>query len=308
MREAGAGGNGTVHGTGETRGPVEGTSIRFMPPSPVPAVNALTVDLEDWYHVCGAGAVEDPVRWDAYESRVVRNTDRLLSILRAHRIRATFFILGYIAEREPALIRAVAREGHEVATHGQFHRRIFEMSPAEFEEDLVRSMDAISMASGAAVVGYRAPEWSMRPYTMWALSVLRRNGILYDSSMVPLTRMGDPSFPRLPCRFRTAYGELAEFPLTTVRCFREGVPFTGGLPMRLIPYFYLASKIRQLNGAGRPALVYVHPWEFDLEQPRIDLPWSRRFMHYFNLSATPRKLAGILRHFRFAPIRDVLVV
>jgi len=308
MKEARAGETGTAHSAEERCGLVDGARIRFMAPSPLPVVNALSVDLEDWYHVCGAGAVEDPARWDAYESRVARNTDRLLSILRAHHIRATFFILGYIAEREPALIRAVAREGHEIATHGQFHRRVFELSPAEFEEDLVRSMHAIATASGAVVVGYRAPEWSMRPHTMWALSVLRRNGILYDSSMVPLTRMGDPSFPRFPCWFCTAYGEMAEFPLTTARCFGESIPFTGGLPLRLTPYFYLASKIRRLNMAGRPALVYVHPWEFDLEQPRIDLPWSRRFMHYFNLSSTPGKLAGILKHLRFAPIREVLVV
>jgi polysaccharide deacetylase family protein (PEP-CTERM system associated) len=272
-----------------------------------PAVNALTVDLEDWYHVCGAGKTGDASQWDAYESRVSRNTEHVLSLLRAAGARATFFVLGYIAAREPALVRAIAREGHEVATHGHFHRRIFEMSPAEFEDDLARSMEAISAASGSQVVGYRAPEWSIRPHNLWALSILRRKGILYDSSMVPLDRMGDRSFPRFPCGFRTAYGEILEFPLTTVRCFGEGIPFTGGLPLRLTPYFYILSKIRQLNGAGRPALVYVHPWEFDPEQPRLDLPWSRRFMHYFNLSATPRKFAGLLKHLRFTSIREVLV-
>jgi peptidoglycan-N-acetylglucosamine deacetylase len=271
------------------------------------AVNALTVDLEDWYHVCGAREIGDASQWDAYESRVNRNTDRVLSLLRAAGARATFFVLGYVAEKEPGLVRAIAREGHEVASHGHFHRRVFELSPAEFDEDLARSMEAISAASGSHVVGYRAPEWSIRPHTMWALSFLRRRGILYDSSMVPLTRMGDRSFPRFPRRFSTEYGDIVEFPLTTVRCFGEGIPFTGGLPLRLIPYFYILSKIRQLNGVGRSALVYVHPWEFDPEQPRLDLPWSRRFMHYFNLPATPRKLTGLLNHFRFASIREVLV-
>ncbi len=271
------------------------------------AMNALTVDLEDWYHVCGTPGTGGPGQWDAYESRVTRSTDRILSLLRACRARATFFVLGYIAEKEPALIRAIAQEGHEVATHGHFHRRIFEMSPGEFEEDLARSIDAAAAASGGRIVGYRAPEWSIRPYTLWALSVLRKHGILYDSSMVPLTRMGDRRFPRLPARYATEYGEILEFPLTTVRCFGEGIPFTGGLPLRLSPYFYIASKIRQLNACGWPALVYVHPWEFDREQPRLDLPWSRRFMHYFNLSGTPRKLAGLLRHLEFASIREVLV-
>jgi polysaccharide deacetylase family protein (PEP-CTERM system associated) len=280
------------------------------PPAPVASVrglNALTVDLEDWYHVCGAGSAEDLSQWNAYESRVVRSTDRLLSLLRSHGVRATFFVLGYVAEREPALIRAIAREGHEVGLHGHLHRRIFEMSPAEFEEDLVRAQAAVSAAAGTDVIGYRAPEWSMRPHTLWALPVLRKRGILYDSSMVPLTRMGDRSFPRVPCRFDTPSGEIVEFPLTTVRCFGESIPFSGGLPLRLTPYFYIVSQIRRLNEAGKPALVYVHPWEFDLEQPRIGLPWSRRFMHYFNLPATPRKLTGLLTHLRFAPIREVLV-
>ncbi len=278
-----------------------------IPPLSRSAANALTVDLEDWYHVCGVGETGDASQWDAYESRVSRNTDRVLSLLRAVGARATFFVLGYIAEREPGLVRAIAHEGHEVGTHGHFHRRIFEMTPAEFEEDLTRSVDAISAAFGGKVIGYRAPEWSMRAHTMWALSILRKRGILYDSSMVPLTRMGDRSFPRFPRWLHTEHGDIVEFPLTTIRCFGEGLPFTGGLPLRLTPYFYIVSKIRQLNGVGRPALVYVHPWEFDPEQPRLDLPWSRRFMHYFNLSATPRKFAGLLKHLRFASIREVLV-
>jgi polysaccharide deacetylase family protein (PEP-CTERM system associated) len=271
-------------------------------------VNALTVDLEDWYHVCGAEETGDPSRWVAYESRVCRNTERVLSLLRAASTRATFFVLGTVAEREPALLRAIVQDGHEVATHGHFHRRIFEMSPGEFEVDLGRSLDAISAACGGPVVGFRAPEWSIRPHTLWALSILRKHGILYDSSMVPLTRMGERSFPRFPCRFVTEYGDIHEFPLTTVRCFGEHLPVSGGLPLRLTPYFYIVSQIRRLNEAGRPALVYIHPWEFDLEQPRINLPWGRRFMHYFNLSATPRKVAGLLKHLRFAPLRAVLAV
>ena len=272
-----------------------------------PAVNALTVDLEDWYHVCGVEKMSDASRWQTYESRVGRNTERVLSLLRDAGVHATFFVLGYIAEREPGLVRAIADEGHEVGTHGHFHRRIFELSPTEFEEDLVRSMDAISAAFGGRVLGYRAPEWSIRPHTMWALSVLRKRGILYDASMVPLTRMGDRSFPHFPCRFHTGYGEIIEFPLTTVRCFGEGLPFTGGLPLRLTPYFYIVSKIRRLNGGGRPALVYVHPWEFDFELPQLNLPWSRQFMHYFHLSGTPRKFTGLLKHLRFASIRELLV-
>jgi peptidoglycan-N-acetylglucosamine deacetylase len=290
------------------KGMLPSLSFRAIPPSGAGAVNALTVDLEDWYHVCGNGETGDASRWDTYESRVARNTDRLLSLLRAHGARATFFVLGYIAEREPALIRAIAREGHELGTHGHLHRRIFEMSATAFAEDLNRSMNAISAAFGGRVVGYRAPEWSIRPHTLWALSLMRKAGILYDSSMVPLTRMGDRTFPRYPCRIGTEYGDILEFPLTTVRCFQENIPFSGGLPLRLAPYCYVLAKIRRLNRGGRPALVYVHPWEFDLEQPQLDLPWSRSFMHYFNLSATPKKFAGLLEHLRFAPVREILDV
>jgi polysaccharide deacetylase family protein (PEP-CTERM system associated) len=269
-------------------------------------LNALTVDLEDWYHVCGVKKNDDPSRWSAYESRVARNTERVLRLLRENGAHATFFVLGYIAAREPGLIRTIAREGHELATHGHFHRRIFEMSPGEFEEDLVRSIDAISEASDSPVIGYRAPEWSIRPNTLWALSILRKRGILYDSSMVPLTRMGDNCFPLSPVRLDTEHGKIWEFPLTTVRCFGENVPFTGGLPLRLFPYFYVLSKILQMNRKGNAAMVYLHPWEFDTEQPRIELPMSRRFMHYFNLPATPRKLSGLLTHLRFAPVRKIL--
>jgi polysaccharide deacetylase family protein (PEP-CTERM system associated) len=297
--------------TGATEGPR--LEVRLSSAHPLrlpvaPPVNALTVDLEDWYHVCGADGSADPSQWDAYESRVTRSTDRVLSLLRTWGVHATFFVLGYVAVREPALVRAVAKEGHEVATHGHFHRRVFELSPAEFEVDLSQSLDAISAAFGGKVIGYRAPEWSMRPHTLWALAILRKHGILYDSSMVPLTRMGDRSYPRFPCRFRTAFGDIVEFPLTSMRCFGENLPFTGGLPLRLTPYFYVLSKMRQLNECGHPALVYVHPWEFDPEQPRVNLPWSRRFMHYFNLSATPRKVVGLLKHLRLAPLREVLAV
>jgi len=269
-------------------------------------LNALTVDLEDWYHVCGARGTADVRAWEAYESRVVQNTDRVLSLLRIIGVRATFFVLGYLAEREPTLIRTVAREGHEIATHGHFHQRLFELSPEEFEEDLLASLEAIRAAAGTPVLGYRAPEWSIRRHTFWALPILRRNGIRYDSSMVPMTRMGDRTFPPLPCSIPTESGEIREFPLTTFRYLGEHLPFTGGLPLRIAPFWFIDTMIRRKNRAGQAVVVYIHPWEFDREQPRIDLPLSRRFMHYFNLASTRPKLAGLLRRFRFGTIRDAL--
>jgi polysaccharide deacetylase family protein (PEP-CTERM system associated) len=268
--------------------------------------NALSVDLEDWYHICGVEGYDDPSRWDAYENRITRSTDKILALLDRHRAKATFFVLGYIAAREPELIRTISERGHEIAIHGFYHRRIFEMSEAEFEEDVRASIETVCGITGRRPVGFRAPEWSIRKDTLWALDVLKRLGMRYDSSMVPLTRMGDPDFPVNPTELETAAGGIWEFPLSTIRLFTERIPFSGGLPLRLVPYFYIASVMRGMNQRGAPALVYIHPWEFDHEQPRIELPFSRRFMHYFNIRATPEKIEGLLRHFSFAPIRDVL--
>lgn len=268
--------------------------------------NALSVDLEDWYHICGVEGYSDPRRWDAYENRIIRNTEKILALLDKYDIRATFFVLGYIAEREPDLILDIRERGHEIATHGFYHRRIFEMSEQEFEDDVRESVSVLSSITKERVLGFRAPEWSVRKETPWALGVLRKMGILYDSSMVPLTRMGSREFPWYPIKLDTEHGKIWEFPLSTIRLFSERIPFSGGLPLRLVPYFYIVSTIRKMNRQGLPALVYIHPWEFDSEQPLIELPLSRRFMHYFNVKATPVKAEGLFSHFSFAPIREVL--
>ncbi len=268
--------------------------------------NALTVDLEDWYHVCGVKEYADSSKWDDYESRVIRNTEKILRLLNTYNTKATFFVLGYIASREPGLIREISAAGHEIATHGFYHRRLFEITPQEFHDDVSKSIDAISSVTNEKVMGFRAPEWSIRRDTPWVLGRLRRLGILYDSSMVPLTRMGSRDFPVHPCTIDTEYGKIWEFPLTTTRFFLENLPFSGGLPLRIAPYFYVVSKIKRLNREGHPALVYIHPWEFERDKPEIELPLSRRFMHYFNTGATPKKVEGLLKHLEFSTIREVL--
>lgn len=269
-------------------------------------INALTIDLEDWYHICGLEEFSKPSQWDTYESRIINNTGKLLEILKTFNVKATFFVLGYIALNEPGLIKDIKKGGHEIATHGFFHKRIFEITEHEFEEDIAKSIDTIFTITNENVIGYRAPEWSIRKETPWVLKTLRKHGILYDSSMVPFTFMGGRNFPVYPCKFDTEYGEIWEFPLTTTRIFWERLPFSGGLPLRISPYFYIISKINKLNQEGHPAMVYVHPWEFDREKHKIDLPPSRRFMHYFNIKVTQRKLEGLLKHFKFAPIKDIL--
>lgn len=269
-------------------------------------LNALTIDLEDWYHICCVQGYSNPSQWETYESRILRNTDKILNMLRTFDTKATFFVLGYIAQKEPELIRAIKNEGHEIATHGFYHRRVFEMTEQEFEEDINKSIKTICSVTKEPVLGFRAPEWSIRKETPWALKVLRKLGILYDSSMVPLTRMGSRDFPLFPSLFDTDYGTIWEFPLTTTRLFWENLPFTGGLPLRMFPYFYIVSKIRRINRNGYPALVYIHPWEFDTEQPQIDIPLSRHFMHYFNIESTPKKVEGLLRNLKFSPVREVI--
>ena len=269
-------------------------------------INCLTVDLEDWYHICGVEGYSDPKQWDTYENRTIKNTDKILSLFRFYNIKATFFVLGYIALKEPDLIKTIKNEGHEIATHGFYHKRIFEMTEQEFEEDVSNSISVISSITNEKVLGFRAPEWSIREETLWVLKILKKLGILYDSSMVPLTGMGSRGFPIYPCKFDTDYGQIWEFPLTTTRLFWENLPFTGGLPLRMFPYFYVVSKIQRINHEGYPAIVYIHPWEFDMEQPHIDLPLSRRFMHYFNIKVTPKKVEGLLQHFQFSTVKDIL--
>jgi len=269
-------------------------------------INGLTVDLEDWYHICGVEGYSDPKQWDTYENRTIKNTDKILSLFRFYNIKATFFVLGYIALKEPGLIKTIKNEGHEIATHGFYHKRIFEMTEQEFEEDVSNSISVISSITNEKVLGFRAPEWSIREETLWVLKILKKLGILYDSSMVPLTGMGSRGFPIYPCKFDTDYGQIWEFPLTTTRLFWENLPFTGGLPLRMFPYFYVVSKIQRINHEGYPAIVYIHPWEFDMEQPHIDLPLSRRFMHYFNIKVTPKKVEGLLQHFQFSTVKDIL--
>lgn len=269
-------------------------------------LNALTVDLEDWYHICGVKGYSDPLQWGDYETRIVRNTEKILDLLRTYNAKATFFVLGYIAFKEPALIKTIKKEGHEIATHGFCHRRIFEMTEQEFEEDVSKSLDIIYAITGEKVSGFRTPEWSIRKETLWTLTILRKLGIIYDSSMVPLTRMGDRDFPLYPYKYRTEHGDIWEFPLTTTRLLWENIPFSGGLPLRIAPYFYVISKIKRMNRKGYPALVYIHPWEFDSEHPKIDLPLSRQFMHYFNIKSTPEKIEGLLKHVPFATVKEVL--
>jgi len=269
-------------------------------------LNALTVDVEDWYHVC---AVEDWIpeeKWDRYENRVNSNCEKILALLRRYDTRVTFFVLGYVAKKNPEIIRRFHEEGHEIATHGYLHQRLLDITASEFEADLHRSIDAIHRAVDCEILGYRAPEWTLTRRTSWVWDILAQAGFHYDSSTIPLTMMGDRVLPRFPFRVHTPHGALWEFPASTMRCLWEGFPFTGGLPLRMSPFWFTVEGMRKANRIGYPAMVYMHPWEFDDDPPHIPLPPTRAFMHNYLMTTVPKKIEGLLERFRFGPIRDVL--
>lgn len=273
-------------------------------------LNALTVDVEEYFQVEAFARLVPIGDWPRYPSRVVDTTARMLDLLAARSTRATFFVVGWVAERQPALLRRIAAEGHEIACHGHLHRPITRMSPAEFRADVRLAKRAIEDATGATVRGYRAPTFSVVRETLWALEVLAEEGFRYDSSIFPIhhDRYGIPAAPRFPHRIRLpGGGEIVEFPITTLRVAGQHLPFSGGGYFRLAPYAAVRTCIRRIHRVERmPVLVYVHPWELDPEQPRMPVGVLTRFRHYLNLRQTASKLDRLLRDFAFGPACQVL--
>ena len=275
-------------------------------------VNALTFDIEEYFHAeVFAGAVR-PDDWPGLESRVVGATERLLDLLGEARTAATFFVLGWVAERQPRLVRAIAARGHEVACHGYSHQMITRLSRSQFAEDVRRAKAVVEDAAGAAVIGYRAPTFSVVRETLWSLEVLVESGFRYDSSIFPIVhdRYGMPEAPRFPHQVTAGPGmAIVEFPLSTVTRFRWRFPVAGGGYFRLAPYAVTGWALRHLNiREGQPAMVYLHPWEIDAGQPRLPAGRLAYLRHSVNTgAATETKLRRLLREFRFAPVRDVLV-
>lgn len=269
-------------------------------------INAISVDLEDWYHICGINDTSVQNEWQRYSARLESSVDKILCLFKQHNIQATFFTVGILADSAPLLIKKIADAGHELASHGFAHRRIFDMSPEEFEKDLVRSKIAIEKAAGKKIFGYRAPEWSLKKNNIWALEILKKHGFAYDASAVPLSHLGGKYFGLYPYEIKTKYGNIVEFPLSTFRCVWERLPFSGGLPMRINPYFAILSFTRQINHVGRPVIFYIHPWEFDTEHEKIDLPFNRKFMHYCNIRSTEKKIRLLLERLEFSTVGNVL--
>ncbi len=272
--------------------------------------NAFSVDVEDWYQVSDFEAAVRLDEWDRYESRVVANTRRILKMLAEFKVKGTFFILTWNAERHPELVEEIAADGHEIASHGYSHRLVYEQGRELYKEDLERSQEILNGILGEPVRGYRAPSFSVTSQSMWALDVMLEAGIEYDSSIFPVqdSLYGIPGALRFPFVIHeSGHRRLVEFPMTTTRVAGRNLPLGGGAYLRMLPYQYMRWGMRRVNREGEPAVVYLHPWEIDPAQPRLKTRGKRGFStHYVKLHAMEEKLRRLLSEFRFGPMRQVL--
>lgn len=264
--------------------------------------NILTVDLEDWFHICGVDDYLSASQWTRLESRVTQNTVRILEILEKNRTKATFFVLGFVAERHPGLILKIQRAGHEIATHGYSHRQVYTMAPEEFRQDLIKAAGILTEITGRRVRGYRAPEWSIRDDCLWALHILSQEGFEYDSSMAPLPIIGNPRYRKNPFRFDLDNGELWEFPPLVASNPLVNLPLGGGWGLRILPYSLIRAAIRKLNRQGHPGLIFIHPREFDPQVPRVRLPLIKRLVLHARIERTEKRLKRLLADFSFTSL------
>ncbi len=277
-------------------------------PAPVTTANFFTVDVECWFHAHNLAIPRS--HWDAQPTRVVRNVRRILDLLAAHRAKATFFVLGYVAERFPELVRMIDIAGHEIGTHGHSHELATAMGPYEFEKDLDRSLNVLARYTNQKVVGHRASNFSIVGSSLWALEILERYGIEYDSSIFPVKRKryGIPEYPnRMPHVIDLGAGRrIKEVPMSVASFGGRALPMAGGGYLRLYPHAMTDLYIRSQNRQGRPAMLYFHPWELDTEQPRVTAGALKSFQHYVNLAGTEGKLDRLLTAHRFGPVKGIL--
>ncbi len=272
-------------------------------------LNALTVDLEEYFQVSNFDHCIGRSRWPELPSRVQMQTRRILDLFEETGTRATFFALGWVAERRASLLSEIASRGHEIACHGYGHQILYEIGPQRFRADLRRARAAIEDAVGSAVVGYRAPSFSITERSLWALEILAEEGFQYDSSIFPIRhyRYGMPGFPPDPVRIDLGQGRsIREFPLTTLRLGRMALPLAGGAYLRLMPAWLFRRAFSWPASRGRPTVLYTHPWEIDPEQPRQPVHWLKRMNHYANLGRTEGRLRALLMRFPFVPMGEVL--
>lgn len=277
---------------------------------PAAQVNAFTVDVEDYFHVAALSSAIPRSSWAGRELRVERNTERLLAILAERGVYATFFVLGWLAERTPGLVRRIAEAGHEVACHGYSHQLVYKQTPAEFREETVRAKHCLEDTIGHSVLGYRAASFSITRQSLWALDALIDLGFRYDSSIFPIHHdlYGIPGATPEPHRVSAPSGRtLAEFPMSAANFFGLQVPVSGGGYFRILPYWLTRAGLKQINERrGRPFAFYLHPWELDPAQPRIKVGAFSRFRHYTNLSRCEARLQRVLSEFAFTSMYECL--
>jgi peptidoglycan-N-acetylglucosamine deacetylase len=269
-------------------------------------VNAFTVDVEDWFHICGVPKLADVSAWDALPSRLVSTTDLVLSLLDRAGVTATCFVLGWVAERHPEVVARIRAAGHEIGSHGYGHRRVYEMSEAAFDAD-VRAASAALVAAGADRPRlFRAPEWSINDRAPWALGRLAALGFDVDSSRAPMSIVGNPGYPQHPHALDTAGGRLLEAPPFVTRRFGQLMPFGGGWGLRMSRPGRILAEIERRNAAGIPVTLWLHPWELDPDPPRVPLPIATAFAHYFRLNGLAGRLEEVLRSASFGTMGEML--
>ena len=272
----------------------------------VPVTNALTIDFEDWYQ-----GLEIPyAEWDRFEDRIEAVGDKLLRILDDAEVKATFFVLGYVAEKFPGIVKRIQSAGHEIGTHGFSHTLIYTQERNVFESELGRAVGFLEDLTGKKVLGHRAPFFSITKDSLWALDILGELGIKYDSSIFPVLnyRYGIADAPRFPYTIKREKYEFIEFPISTLKFAGVTMPISGGAYFRIYPYQVTKQAIKAVNRSGKPVTFYLHPWELDPDHPRIDVPRRIALTHYFNLGATERRLKKLLADFKMAPMKEVLGV
>jgi polysaccharide deacetylase family protein (PEP-CTERM system associated) len=271
--------------------------------------NALTIDVEDYYMVSAFADVVKFEDWHRYTSRVENNTYRLLDLLHEYGVKATFFTLGWVAEQHPALVRDIHSAGHEIACHSYNHRLIYHLTPEQFREDVRVAKNILEDLIGIPVIGYRAPSYSIVKKNLWALDILIEEGFLYDSSIFPIhhDRYGFPEADRFPHVIQRDTGNIMEFPPSTYKIFGQNIPVAGGGYLRLFPLHLTRTAFKRLNShEKKPFVLYLHPWEIDIDQPRLNGRLKSKIRHYINLNSTIPKLRCFLEEFNFKPVAKFL--
>jgi polysaccharide deacetylase family protein (PEP-CTERM system associated) len=272
------------------------------------SVHCLSFDVEEHFQVSAFWSEARRQQWGQLESRVQKNTETILGLLAKRNMRATFFVLGWVAERCPGLVRNIVAQGHEIASHGYGHELITSQTPGTFRDDVRKAKRILEDITGKRVFGYRAPSFSITKDTKWAIPVLIEEGYLYDSSIFPVLhdRYGMPDATPTIHLLRAEAGCIWEVPPSTTNILGMRLPVAGGGYFRLYPYPILRTLLKRIERSGHPLVMYLHPWELDPDQPKMDGPWLSKFRHYLNLHKTQDRLCSLLDDFRFNSIHETL--